>query len=394
MNYSDIITRAFHTLKKGSLWGFVVSTYGATLLLFVVAAVLGVVGAGVSISDIFRHASTSSAFWDSARPALALAGALVLAGLLAIPLGLIAYGGLIHQTDEAQAGRDASVGDAWRFGARRMGRVFLVELILGVLGFALTLAVVVPIVLVLVGSSRSNNAGAGLVAGICGGALLILLLVFALWMVGAIESLAIRYALIGDRTASDAIGAGWKAFKARFGNVFVLLLILFGFRIVVFFVQSIFNYALEFVAFGTAGLTRSVGSSALESGQALLRVAPIFLLIYLVAFIIAMAWQVFAASLWTAFFRQLTGLDQPPAPAYGAYPQPAPAGMPQPPSGFAAPFPPPTAPQPTVGVPMPPEPPVIAAPFGPARTEPPMAPQPPDASQSPTQPLDAPRPPE
>ena len=390
MNYSDIISRAFRTLKKGSLWGFVVSTYGATLLLFVAATVFAVLAAGPSLLSLFRGGA-SSGLVDRMLPSLlAIIGVFTLALLLAIPLSLIAYGGLIHQTDEAQAGRDASVGDAWRFGARRMGRVFLVELVLGLVAFALTLVGVIPIVLVIAASSGSRNSGAGIVFGVCGGGLVLLLLVFALWMLGAFEALSIRYALIGDRTASDAIGAGWQAFRARFGNVFMVLLILLAFRLVVGIIQQVLSYALQFAGLGSAGLANTTSpESALRSATTLMRAAPIFLIIYLVTFIVALAWRVFDASLWTAFFRQLTGLSQPPAPAYSAYGQPPTGGTPSAPlspSGYPPSYSPPGAPSQSYA------PPTAPVPYEPPPVGPPMAPQPAPAPAP--EPAPAPRPPE
>jgi hypothetical protein len=401
VNYSDVISRAFRTLKKGSVWGFVVSIYGATLLLLGVLAVLAIAGAGISAAAVFSKSSPGAALESGAQAAVVLVVAGIVAVLVTIVLGLISYGGLIHLADEAQAGRDARIGDAWRFGARRMGRVFVVELVYGLLGFAVLLVGVVPIVLVIVGQAASNNSGAGVVVGICGGGLLLLLVGCALWMLSGFEALAIRYALIGDRTAGDAISAGWKAFRARFGNVLVMLLITLGLFLVVAFVQWIFDSVLEYATLGSLAFQNPSASRALQSGAALLRVVPIFIIVYVVAVVVALTVRIFSVSLWTAFFRQMTGLDMPAAPAYGMYPPPPPGMMPQapqPPSGFEPTFPPP--PQPPVGIGAPPEPPIASAPYYPqAPLGMPVVPTPPvDAAPPlpveplPPQPIEAPQP--
>ena len=384
MNFSDIISRGFRTLKRGSLWGFVLSTYGATILLFIVAGVVAVMVAGSAIIKAISHGG-SGAFGAASLvgPIVFAAGVFLLAIVLSIPIGLIAYGGLIHQTDEAQAGRGATVGDAWRFGAKRMGRVFVVEFIIGLVGFAITLVAVVPIILVIAAASggSSDRASVGIVFGICGGSLLVLLLIFGLWLLSGLESLSIRYALIGDRSATDAIGAAWQAYRARFGNVFLMLLIVFGFRLVVSMVQSILNYMLQFAGFGTAAFSNlSSNSNAAQSFAVVMRAMPFLGLIYVFGFVLTLLALVLTTSLWTAFFRQMTGLDrQPTVETWPGYIPPV-GGIPVTPQAPTGPVPtyappPVTAPayQPPIGPPMAPaaQPPQEPAP------EPPAAPGPP-----------------
>ena len=135
MNYSHMITKAFRTLKSGGLWGFVITTQLAVLALFAVGALasLALVGGVAGVTRLSTLSGSSAA----ASPAtwlvlIPIFGIFTLCGLLAIPIALIEYGGLIHLTDEYQAGRSTSVKDGWAFGTRRMGRTLLVDIVVGI----------------------------------------------------------------------------------------------------------------------------------------------------------------------------------------------------------------------------------------------------------------------
>lgn len=373
MNYSHMITKAFRTLKSGGLWGFVITTQLAVLALFAVGALasLALVGGVAGVTRLSTLSGSSAA----ASPAtwlvlIPIFGIFTLCGLLAIPIALIEYGGLIHLTDEYQAGRSTSVKDGWAFGTRRMGRTLLVDIVVGIVGFAIVLVGTLPSVLAIVGTVRGGQGNGAAIAGsICGASLLLLLMVFALVMLAGFEAIAIRYALIGDRTSGDAIGVGWTAFRARFKNVFLLLLILIGFGLLFGMAQSVVNYFLQFAAIGplvfALGLNGSKGTGAVFVVMLVL----LFLVLYAVALLMAIFMRIFQQALWTSFFRQATGLEPPPQPAY----------QPPPPGTY---YPPPYQP---VGPPMaaPPQQPPAAPPLAAAPPQPAAPPAPAAAPQSP-----------
>jgi hypothetical protein len=371
MNYTDIINRAFRTLKSGGLWGFVVTVQLALLVMFAVAAGVGFAASGgisgfARMFDVLKLSAVPNP--SDFAPLFILYGALAVAGILSIPLSLISYGGMIRLTDDAQAGRPVTVGAGWAQGARLIGRVFLVELVFGLITMALFLVSFVPIILGAVAASRGgDNPGGGAVAGICGGLFLLVIVFFALILMGGFEALAVRYAVIGDRTAGDAVGAGWAAFRARFGSVLLLMLILFGFGFAVYIVQTALNYAVQFATMGSMMFNSS--SADFSSTAYLSRFLPAFGLLMLLSTAMSILTRIFGASMWTAFFRQMTGLDPLPQPAgpypmspYGAGYYPAPT-----PPGYVAPMPPTDASQapPTWMPPTPPQPPAGYAPSQP-----------------------------
>ena len=390
MNFSDVVSKAFRTLKSGTLWGFLATTYAAVAAVLVAAAVVVVVVLGSSLAHVASTlATTTPATMSSSDvlPLLVLGFVAVGLVLVLVPLGIVQYGGLIRLSDEVQAGRPVRIGDGWSFGFRRFGRIVAVEIVVQLLVTGLLVAVFAPIIaLTIVSIATRGNAGA-IVGLVCGGMLLLLALVIGTMVVSGFEALAIRYAVIGDRTAGDALKSGWVAFRARFKNVFVMVLILIGFGILFSIAQSAINYGVQSIGYGSLAFSRPGLSSALALG----RIAPLLLVIYMVEIAAGAVFRLFQVSLWTAFFRQMTGLElAPPRPGYippygmsaggppadaGGFPpaaqptgqQPAPAPEPGPPM---APIPPPAATQP----PAPPRAPVQVQPTAPAQ---PASPQPP-----------------
>lgn len=316
MKYGQAISSAFSTLKSGALWGFAATTYGAIAMLYAVllggaAAIAGPSGMAEALRD---PASLGS---QLVAPLLLLAGALTLAVLITIPLSLIMHGGFVHLADEILAGRPASMGQGWSFGARRMGRTFGIDFLVGLLTFLGSLVAMIPFgvaVFGLAASSGGDTPGAGAFVGICCGYLVLLVFIVALSLVAAAyESLAIRYGLVGGRTVGDALGSAWTALKARWKNVLVFSLIAMGLGYAYNMVASMVTVPLQFLL-----MPGQFFSTVTPSAEQLPRLFGAYAILMVVSVFIAVPWMVFRYSLWGAFFRQLTGLD-----AIAATPAPA-----------------------------------------------------------------------
>ena len=361
MKYSDALSKGFATLRSKGLWGFAVTVEMAqfALVAVVVGAAAFVIGPS-GIVELLRSLGTGAPPASDTWTRIAiLGGSLFVAGILTIPLALIAYSGRIHLADEVQAGRPVTVGQGWAFGLSRLGRTFLMGLAALALVTVLLVCAAIPLVAAVVAAAGSREASGAIIGAVCGGFLLLILLFVALLLASSYLSIAIRYALIGDRTAGEALKAGWQAFHVRFKNVVVWGLIMVGLYTVIYIVQTTLTYAVEF---GAKGLRASGGGGA--TGGALGAGVAIYVVFYIFALVVSIVWQVAEASLWTAFFRQLTGL-QPVGllPGQGYAPMYAPAYPPQPPAQASAPYQTPPqapAPQPTVYPPTPPAPPVGA----------------------------------
>ena len=359
MKYSDAIARAFRALRSGGLWGFAVTVSAAALVLIAGLAAVAYAVAGPRIEALIDMASGSGTRVPGVGQALAASAGLVLGLILALPLALIYHGGLVHLSDDALAGRATHVGAGWSFGTRRMGRTFAVDFAAGAILFVVLLLAILPVILafVAIGAASPSSAASDIVAvgGVCFGYLLFIVVVLgASLVVSAWESLSIRYALIGGRTSGDALGSGWRAFRARWKSVVLFALILLGMQYGYAFVTSIVLVPIEFVTMPHAFFSAGQGDPA----QVLPEMLRAYAVILPVAMVINVPWFVFFHNLWTAFFRQMTGLDVPPEPAFAYVPypptQPAPPAPPSPPTLPGQPTAPATSPGPPMAPTTPP----------------------------------------
>jgi hypothetical protein len=301
-----MIGRSFRSMKSAALWGFAVSATTARLVVMLVA-IAGVYAVGGSGIDRMLEGVVPSSVGSAASVGTTLGyiGAILLASVVAIPIGLILQGGLTHLSDEVLAGRQARTSGGWSVGARRMGRVFLIELVVVLIGFALSLVSAIPLVVSIAGGAAigaSSGSGdfnpAPVVVGFCCGYLFFLiLLVFTAMFLGAFGAIAIRYAIIGDRAAGDALGSAWKALRARWKNVFVFSLIQFGFGAVWVAAASIVAVPVQ------------LATAAAQQEPTLRSMLAAYAINGPITAILAVPLIVFSFSMWTAFFRQITGLD-------------------------------------------------------------------------------------
>jgi len=355
VKYGQAIASAFRTLKSASLWGFAASMYGAITMLYVVVVGGALAVAGPArIAGGFRDAGTFSG--DLLGSLALLFGAVSIAVLFTIPLSLIMHGGFVHLADEVLAGRPISVGQGWAFGTKRMGRTFAIDFTVWLISFLAVSVSLVPFIVVIIAStagSGSDTPPAGALVGICCGYLVFLLFVVALSMLlSGYEAIAIRYGLVGTRTAGNALGAGWQAFKARWKNVVVFSLIVLGLQYAFSMVTSVITVPLQFVLLPNQF---TMGGST-PTPEQLPRFFSGYAVLIVVSMLLGLPWAVFHYSLWGAFFRQLTGLDVvavptppmtlPQQPVYPTTPTPpTPPTPPEPPTPSTSPTPVSSAPE-------------------------------------------------
>jgi hypothetical protein len=315
MNYSDALNRSFRALRSPALWGFAATVTGARVALMLVALAGVYYGVG---ADAISRAVTSTPLWgmgtDAVVAQIGYFAAVAIGAVLAIPVNLVGLGGLTHLGDEMLSGHDARVGEGWTFGGQWIGRVFLIELATTLITFGVSLVCLVPLVILAAGgvagsvvmSTSSNSSMASavpMIVGFCCGYLLfLLLLVLATIFVVALREIALRYALVGGRTAGDALGSAWKAVHARRKNVFVFALILVGLTLLWLAAASI-----VLVPVGMATSSGAFGSA--QGAETLGGLLGAYAISGPLTALLALPLAIFASVAWTAFFRQMTGLD-------------------------------------------------------------------------------------
>lgn len=281
---------------------------------------------------------------------IAIVTILIVIGIALWILSVAARGGLIHLVNEAEEGRPVRAGDGWGVGFSKWGRVFLVDF---VLYLPLFIVVVVMLVVAFVPLIAAAGSGGDPTAGIfsmCGGlafgGLILLVLGF---VVGLLEAVAIRRAVLEDTPAMASISGAWSDLKARFKDLFVMWLVMLavglGYGVVIGILAAIFGVAIAFALVG--------GLWPLAAG--------IGFVLFLALIVPQAVFGTFSSAAWTIFYRKMTGRD------VGVAAQPPLQGQ----EGYASLVPPP--PPAPMTPPAPPAPPAPAAPD----TMPPPPPAPP-----------------
>jgi hypothetical protein len=141
------------------------------------------------------------------------------------------------------------------------------------------------------------------IVGVCCGYLLfLLLLVVASIFLVALREIALRYALVGGRTAGDALGSAWKAIRARRKSVFVFTLILAGLTFV--------WLAMASIVLVPVGMATSPGAfGGAQGAETLGGLLGAYAISGPLTALLALPLMILASAAWTAFFRQMTGLD-------------------------------------------------------------------------------------
>lgn len=274
-----------------------------------------------------------------ALPFLIVAAAvLIVVGFVWWVLGIAARGGLVKAVDGIEEGRGATAGSAWAGGFENWGRVFTLELLLG-----LPVLVILTVGLLLVGGpivaalAAGQEPGAEVLGGVCGGAGVLLLAVPIGVVTGALAIVGTRYAVLDGLGATAAIGAAWGALRSRFKDTALMWLVNLAVNAVLGIAVGI-PMAIVAVIF----ILPAVGFGAvMESWEAAAgTIAVMIVVLALVGMFVNGVWGTFTSAMWTIWWRRLTGREQvaAPAPAYAAAPA-APGHLPPPPA-YAPPPPP------------------------------------------------------
>lgn len=276
----------------------------------------------------------------------------VVIGLALWIISVAARGGLIHLVNEAEEGRPVRAADGWSVGFRNWGRIFAIDLVLYLplmlvmlLVFGLAFA---PLFFAYV---NGGDPTAGILS-MCGGTVLALLVVTVLgFVVGLLELIATRHAVLGFQPAMHSISLAWTDLRTRFKDLFVMWLLTLA-------VGLAYGFAVGIVAaiFGV-GMGLSVAASLWFVGGFLA------FIMFLVLLIPGAIFGTFSSALWTVFYRQMTGMDagepklapqQPVQPAFDPAPGYTPASAPAYPAPGEPPAPPAASPAPSELPPPPP----------------------------------------
>jgi len=312
MNYGDIIKRSWHiTWRYKALW--------------VLGIFAGVSGCQASGGSSYRTSSsdfpalqgrgvspgTFRGFLETISPyaplIIAATLVLILLALVFAVLSVAARGGLVTGANSAEEGRRATLTELWGAGFGRfwslVGLDILLSLPIFVVGMAMLVGVMAPLLGTIMGGGEPSAA---IAAPICGslaiGLPLLLVLSFVL---GIMHLLALRYVMLGGQGAIEAARNGWHFFRARFKDTFLMWLINTGLNL-----AASVALAIPMIVIGIAVVIPMVAAGIGEQWGLLAGVILLaILLFWVVAALYNGIWGTFTSSLWTLFFRDVTGMS-------------------------------------------------------------------------------------
>jgi hypothetical protein len=298
MNYSDVLKRAWTvTWRYKILWLFG---------LFAGAASYSFNGSSSRSGDT-SYNGTGTEFRALERALAPYLWALVALAVVFIAVAIVwwilsiaATGGLIHLVNEAEDGRPVRARDGWRVGFQKWGRVFLQMLVIGLPMLALILLLTVVVLVSVFGAgagaaAKSPAAVISAIGGMCFVLVLFIVVAVPLSVVLAvIGQLGLRYGVIDDVPAVQALKRGWADLRGKRG-AFVMFLIMWGVGIgygiaaAVVMLFTIVPAVFMFIARQYA-------------------VAVLLVLLGVAILIVPNAvFAAFSSAAWTVFFRKMTG---------------------------------------------------------------------------------------
>ncbi len=349
IDIGGILSRSFQIVAQNRvLWAI-----GLALTLFSSSINFNLGGGGLG------SFSSSSAY--NANAATAALGTSAVGGCLTAILLLIFFlvlrpafeAASIYTADRASQGNAPTFSEAFTAGRTWMWRVLGLNLIVGLI-FGLIALVVVILMAVLFGASfaslfgglgsgagQSSASSSSALAGVAAGGILLLFCLVIIvgiplvFLINTTLQLGERAIVLENCSVGQAWSRGWSLLRANLGSAIVLALAQFGILLVVGLVGGVIGLVV----------TLPLAALAINSGGVGLVVGFLGgLLLWALAGLIGALPAAWNATLWTLFYRTVTGPAPQPAgypggPGYpGGYPQ-----QPQYPGGAAPPPPPPSA---------------------------------------------------
>lgn len=353
MRFGVIIARAWNGLWTKPLWGFMATVAAGVAAVVLLPTFGGYVA--VRALDVPGLIGASAQELAGADVFLGIALGMLVGSLVAFPVVVIAQGGLVYLSNAAVSGGAATVAEGWRQGVRLFGRMLGLDLVVWSAASVALAAMSIPLLAAV--AAVTGDGGAGAVLGVFALlALLLLAMIPASLLVSGYFAVTTRYAVIGDQTIGRSLGNGWKAFRAAFWRVVLFALVVFAMQYAYSFATSIITTPMQLMMQGSMFMTPEffADPATFEPDSAAFgpQMSLWFVAIIVVTYLLMVPAYIFQATLWTAFFRVLVGLD----PATDA------------PAGGYAPTPPTPTP-PTPPAPMPPMPPAPMPPQPPAPSE-------------------------
>jgi len=317
VKFGYALSRAFRVMRSKTYWSFSAGAWALQSLPMLA-------GMSVYALTIPKWVPTGSSGAAEASGVVWMVvgiGAMLLGVALSLLPGQVFSGGSAYLANALMSGQPVTAAEGWSVGWRHAWRLLGIRLLAGLVTFAASLVIAVPLTALVAagaiglssGDSPETAFGLGIVALIVVGLVFYLVLMAFAMIVGGWTELSVLYGVLGGRTVGEALRDGLRALKARFWKVILFLLIIVGIAFVYQIATSIVTFPLQ-MATSLAGLSKSGAAPTMSRGYLF---TP---LVYAVTLLVGLPLSVYLPAAWVAFFRQLTGAETAPVPVFAAAP--------------------------------------------------------------------------
>jgi len=221
---------------------------------------------------------------DPGLLALIIVGALFV-GLIVFLLNIWSEGALIHGIRQKESNQPTDFTDCSRRGWKKFGSIFGIK----ILAFIAVIGVIIASAIFLVPAFLAS-----VVLGILLCLLFVPALIVVIFMIVAVESWALRFAIIRDMSWEASITQGWQLLKSRTSKTI-------GVALSSFLTKFVFGIMLVFMGLILALPAILIGIASLGLALIPMIAFGVILLLLFTAYL-----GTFGSSVWTIGFMQLT----------------------------------------------------------------------------------------
>jgi hypothetical protein len=215
-------------------------------------------------------------------------------------LGIAARGGLVHQVNEALAGREVRASTGWRMGFRYFWRVLGIGIVLALP--ALAFAIVATGVFFVFGGLAVLMDGVTIPGLVSMGIALAMIGVVALpvsVVISMLYEISFRHAILAERGVIDSIKASWSDLWGRRGVASMWLVM-----ILVYIVLAVLA-GIVIVPLGLVAALFIAGSVAAAGWAMLWLIVPAGIVMLAVFMLIKAVFSTFVSAAWTSFYVRI-----------------------------------------------------------------------------------------
>jgi len=273
------------------------------------------------LSPVFIAMFFSQGQGDSpeALPTFIAVSGFMLLGLAWWVLSIAAQGGIISGVDQIEAGENPRMGALLKAGFSKFLSLWGLNLLVGLPVFlvgAIAFGAFAAIMTALGDLVPAAAEVATMFGSICIAILVLPVFFVGEFFFGSIRIIGQRYIVLGGRGAFQALDDAWRFLRVGFKNVLLMYLINYGFSLAVYFVFYVLMYviALPLLLGSTllAPTALNTATTGTPDDPGLFLVAfglsVYFLLYTIVLQLYTMIVGTPTSTLWTLFFRQMTGM--------------------------------------------------------------------------------------